>query len=589
MATACGARYVDTGSNLGFGAGVNVGLRLVPPASDVLLLNPDAVVSGEALEVLRRALYRPGAERLAAVSPALVDPHDGSRQRVRWPLPTPGRMWREATGGSRMFPPPDEYSIGAVLLLRAEAIADVGLFDERYFLYAEEADWQRRALARGWHSAEVPDAFAQHVGAGTSSDMGRRDRLFHAAIETYLRKWYGPLGWASYRAAATLGALVRGLLLHGAAGRAARARAVLYLRGPRRSARMEQRIRIPGRRVTHVVVTDAFAGVERYVSEVAREQAGRGAEVTVIGGDPVRMTGALGRARHRPAATLPRAMLELLRVGRQDVVHAHLTAAELASVLTSPVHGAPVVSTRHIATTRGSTLLARWIGWAIRRSLAQQMATSRYVARIIDEPSTVLWNAVQSVDVDTAATRDHTVLLLQRLEPEKATDVAIRAWAESGLASHGWELHIAGSGSQRDDLEELAGRLGVQDSVRFLGHVQDTRALLCRAGLLMATGTADAFGLSVAEAMALGTPVLASDGGAHPELLGPNGWTFPAGDAAAAAAQLRRAAERTTGERARYGYELRDRQRKLFDLAQHVHRLDDAYSGVSRDRRRGEA
>jgi glycosyltransferase involved in cell wall biosynthesis len=271
-------------------------------------------------------------------------------------------------------------------------------------------------------------------------------------------------------------------------------------------------------------------------------------------------------------------------VGRQDVVHAHLTAAELAAVLTSQIHGAPVVSTRHIATTRGSTPLARLVGRTLRQRLALQIATSNYVARVIREPSTVLWNAVQSVDLDDEPQRHKTVLLLQRLEPEKATDVALRAWAASSLAAQGWVMQIAGDGSERGKLEELAEQLGVAGSVQFLGHVRGTKKLLSRTALLMATGSADAFGLSVAEAMALGTPVLASNGGAHRELLGNDGWMFNADDGDDAARKLQQAIESTEPDRQRYGSLLRERQRSRFGMAGHVDRLDDVYRDVIRYR-----
>jgi glycosyltransferase involved in cell wall biosynthesis/GT2 family glycosyltransferase len=575
-----GFHYVDTGANLGFAGGVNTGLRLITPGTDVLLLNPDAVLAEADVPALHQTLYAEGAERLAATSPTLVDT-SGHSQRVSWPLPSPSRMWREAIGVARLIPPPDEYCIGAVLLLRAEALADVGLFDERFFLYAEEADWQRRALDRGWRTAVQPNIRATHVGAGTSSDPSYRESLFHAGIETYQRKWYGRRGWTSYRLAALLGATARGLVLPGRAGARARARAVLYRRGPRRSVENIGPRTSTAVRITHVVVTNAFAGVERYVSEVAHEQAARGADVTVIGGDPVQMRAVLGRARHRSASTLGSALRQLSSLPRQDIIHAHMTAAEAVALASRFTHGAPVVSTRHIARRRGSTPAARWVGTAVHRGLALQLSTSNYVAGQIDEPSTVLWNGVRSVNADPAE-RDRTVLLLQRLEPEKATAVAVHAWGLSGLAAQGWTMLIAGSGSEAGDLQSLARDLGVQDSVRFLGHVKDTRRLLERAGVLLATGTADAFGLSVAEAMALGTPVIASDGGAHPELLGPDGWTFSVGDPRAAATVLRHVVGLSPAAREQQGAALRRRQQALFDLGGHVDRLAELYSDANR-------
>ena len=124
------------------------------------------------------------------------------------------------------------FVIGAVLLLRREAIDDVGGFDERFFLYAEEADWQRRARERGWGSAVCAAVVAEHAGAGTSTNAQRREVLFHAAQETYIRKWYGAAGWWLYRVAACSGAGVRAVALTRERRRDAARRLFLYLRGP---------------------------------------------------------------------------------------------------------------------------------------------------------------------------------------------------------------------------------------------------------------------------------------------------------------------------------------------------------------------
>jgi GT2 family glycosyltransferase len=232
-----GAEYIDPGKNLGFGAGVNVALRrlLGGPARDILLLNPDATLSPDDLETIVDHLHADDNERVAAMSPRLQARDHGDEQRVEWPFPSPARGWAEAFGLGRL-PARRTFLIGAVLLLRWEAVREVGLFDERFFLYAEEVDWQRRALALGWKSQLCDEVVAAHVGAGTSDDALRREALFHAAHETYIRKWYGRSGWFVYRSAACLGAAARAALLRRGRRAEARRRALLYLRGPRRSA-----------------------------------------------------------------------------------------------------------------------------------------------------------------------------------------------------------------------------------------------------------------------------------------------------------------------------------------------------------------
>jgi GT2 family glycosyltransferase len=230
------AEYVDAGANLGFAAGVNLALRrlLASTPRDVLLLNPDARLSSEELDDLAHFLHEPAHRRVACVAPRLVD-STGRQQRVTWPFPSPLRMWIEAAGAGHIRDRAD-FVIGAVLLLRWEALREVGELDERFFLYGEETDWQRRASKLGWSAALCPDVVAVHDGAGSSNDPIRREVLFHAAQETYIRKWHGRGGWWAYRAAACAGAAARAVTLSGDRRAEAVRRARLYARGPRRSA-----------------------------------------------------------------------------------------------------------------------------------------------------------------------------------------------------------------------------------------------------------------------------------------------------------------------------------------------------------------
>jgi GT2 family glycosyltransferase len=234
-----GARYIDAGANRGFAVAVNIALEsLAGEQSDVLLLNPDALIEPEAVALMSAFLHAAGRDRVGAVAP-LLRGEDGREQQVAWPFPTPLRMCAEAIGLGRL-PARRRFVIGAALLLRSAALEDVGRFDERFFLYAEETDWQRRAAARGWRSAVCPEALARHEGAGSSADERRREALFHAAQETYIRKWYGRGGWLVYRLAAGAGAGARALLLTSERRAEASRRLRLYRRGPRRSAAMEQ-------------------------------------------------------------------------------------------------------------------------------------------------------------------------------------------------------------------------------------------------------------------------------------------------------------------------------------------------------------
>lgn len=235
LADRAGARYIDPGTNLGFAAGVNRALAVLPiPDVDVLLLNPDARVDAEAVSALGGTLRSDRA--LGAVAPVLRGA-DGTTEVGLWPWHTPGRAWTEALGLRR--PRGGGFLSGAVLLLRGDALAEVGGFDERFFLYAEEEDWQRRALARGWNVRHCTDVAAVHERGGTQDELHRQQLRLHAAVERYVRKWFGAGGWLTYRAGTVVGQLGRAVMRRGWRRRSALEIASWYLRGPDRVARRE--------------------------------------------------------------------------------------------------------------------------------------------------------------------------------------------------------------------------------------------------------------------------------------------------------------------------------------------------------------
>jgi glycosyltransferase involved in cell wall biosynthesis len=254
-----------------------------------------------------------------------------------------------------------------------------------------------------------------------------------------------------------------------------------------------------------------------------------------------------------------------------------MTAAEAAAVFCRIPNRAPIVATRHFPHARGSTILGRAVRIVVERALAEQIANSRFVADSLEERSVILYSGVPTRP--QADLRARRVLMMQRLEHDKAPEIGVRAWATSGLANRGWTLSIAGSGRLEPRIRRTCAELGVAGSVQFLGNVDDTDALLADSSILLAPAPADSFGLAVTEAMAHGIPVVAAGGGGHRETVGADGCLFPPGDARAAASQLARlgndeSLRRDVGER------LRARQRRLFALDLHVERLERVYASV---------
>ncbi|WP_298804886.1 glycosyltransferase family 4 protein [uncultured Pseudokineococcus sp.] len=333
-------------------------------------------------------------------------------------------------------------------------------------------------------------------------------------------------------------------------------------------------------RITHVVATDQFAGLERYVVDVAGEQSRRGDDVVVVGGlgDVVRPLLSGTGARHVPGAGLGDVVRALRSGGRRDVVHSHLTRADYAALLAAPTTRGRRVSTRHITAPRGHGRGARAVAPLVRRALAVEVAVSAWTSEQLERPSdVVLLNGVRE-QPDVTAPRARTVVMAHRLVPEKDTPTGLRAWAASGLADRGWRLVVAGAGEDRADLERLSRSLGGAGAVEFTGWHPDPGALFREASALLAPAPTEPCGLTVLEAMALGTPVVAAGAAGHLETVGqhPGAALFPPGDHEAAAAHLRRLADDDDARRA-YGDELRDLQRRELSLDVHVDRLQRVY------------
>ena len=173
-------------ANLGFAAGCNVGTRLAK-GDFILYLNPDTLLEEGALEAL---IYCLRVNQSAGMVGGLILNQNGSEQAgCRRAIPTPWRALVRATGLSRLkgLHPglfsgfllnesklPDrcieiEAISGACMLVRREALDQVGLMDEKYFLHCEDLDWCMTFWQKGWKVMFAPDAKLTHFKGGCSS------------------------------------------------------------------------------------------------------------------------------------------------------------------------------------------------------------------------------------------------------------------------------------------------------------------------------------------------------------------------------------------------------------------------------------
>jgi glycosyltransferase involved in cell wall biosynthesis len=316
--------------------------------------------------------------------------------------------------------------------------------------------------------------------------------------------------------------------------------------------------------VVHIVCTDAFAGVERYVAHAAIAQSEDGAQVHVIGGG-LDMRDALARrgVAWSAGGTVTSAMRALRVLPEADVIVTHMTAADIAAYLATRRSRTPLVSVRHFAAPRGSKRLAAPLIRAVEARIVAEIAVSDAVAAHCSADAIVIRTGTEPI-ADDGTAREPLVLVAQRLEAEKHTEDAIRAWALA--APSGWRMAIAGDGSRAADLKALTRELAVDHTVDFLGFRQDLSALMRRASILVAPTANEGLGLSVVEAMAHGLPVVAAAGGGHLETVGAVTTSYlyaPRDVESAARAVSGLVAE--PGARKVYGERLRDHQRRHLD------------------------
>lgn len=201
-----GVQVIRNDVNRGFAAAVNQALR-ASSGRFVLLLNPDVSGIRGSFAAIER-IFADDAD-VAAVAPRLVGP-DGSLQRSARREPRPRDLLVDVFGLRGRFPRSRrlfashygdwdyasarvvDAASGAFLVLRRDALASVGLFDERFFVYAEETDWLVRAKRLGWKTVLTPEVEAVHE-ARASTDAGE-PALVLLLVESeheYVRKHFG--------------------------------------------------------------------------------------------------------------------------------------------------------------------------------------------------------------------------------------------------------------------------------------------------------------------------------------------------------------------------------------------------------------
>jgi GT2 family glycosyltransferase len=214
---------IENNENVGFGAANNQAIR-ISQGRYVLILNPDTLVLPGCLDQLMDLLAsRPD---VGAVGPKVVNV-DGSIQLpcIR-NVPTLFTEYLELSHLSARFPKsrvfgryymtycdrslPRQVSLlmGCCIMVRKKVLDEIGLFDEQFFLYAEDMDLCYRIQKAGWKSWYLPTAQIVHIW-GQSTERISKHRVFHNQQAKYIffKKHFGAAKAFEYRLATLLAAI----------------------------------------------------------------------------------------------------------------------------------------------------------------------------------------------------------------------------------------------------------------------------------------------------------------------------------------------------------------------------------------------
>jgi GT2 family glycosyltransferase len=205
VARAGGARYLCSERNVGYGRAVNRGMEAAR-GRYYLILNPDVEIRPGSVEAL--TAYLDAHPSAGLCGPKLFSP-DGSLQYSTRTFYTLEIILLRRTPIGRLFPRARalrehlmqdwdhadvrevDWMLGGAIMVRREAVADVGGMDARFFLYFEDVDWCSRMHRRGWRVVYVPHAEMVHAHQRISAHgfLTRGQRMHLSSALRFWEKW----------------------------------------------------------------------------------------------------------------------------------------------------------------------------------------------------------------------------------------------------------------------------------------------------------------------------------------------------------------------------------------------------------------
>jgi len=567
--------------NMGFARAINNALKQ-SDSPYIVLLNPDAyVMDGFFEDILRFMEENPN---VGIVGPKILDDDRSVQGSARtFPTPLTGLFGRSSlltrffpgnpltranvltTRSDGKTPMEVDWVSGACLVASRRAIKDVGLMDERFFIYWEDADWCKRMWEKGWKVVYFPQASIVHyVGASSNQAPLRSIFQFHTSSYRLFAKYGRPSLW--FMKPLSIAALSLRLCFV----LVSRAIPLWYKRLGEESRVLDKKRKI---KVLRMIARLNIGGPAIHVHLLARGLDAKRFESVLVAGKISPKEGDMGYlfdSMDRKPIIIPELQREIslkmdlkalsrifnrLRQERPDIVHTHTakagSSARLAVLMYNLVYGKKVrtVHTFHGHVFEGyfskaRSLLFVWIERFLARLTDAIIAISETQKRDLSErlhiaPAKKINTVELGFDLkpflgsqvlkgqfrQSLGINEDTLLIgiIGRLVPIKNHIMFFQA-AKLFLKQNPEvqaKFIVVGDGELRDELEAYCKDLGLGIHVIFCGWIRNVHLVYADLDILALTSTNEGTPVSIIEAMASSVPVIATDAGGVLDLLGP--------------------------------------------------------------------
>ncbi len=337
-------------------------------------------------------------------------------------------------------------------------------------------------------------------------------------------------------------------------------------------------------KILHILPELQLGGVERHVIDLAGEQTRRGHQILVVsaGGQMEKQMDSRVSLRHLPVHKknpftvyfCARKIAGWIRSEGWQIVHAHSRVPAWIARTSANMAGVPYIVTAHVAFgTR-----TRWI-YAPYRHANRVICVSRAVQDAMKDcfysNTTVIINGLKRPKKSWApeARLQNKLLFVGRLSSVKGLQDVLHALPQDV----GWTLDVVGEGPQKEEWQKICAERGFNDRVFFRGYSDEVESYMAESSCLLFPSYFEGMPLTLAQAILVGIPVLASDIEPVAEMKGDKNGLIPVGNIEAWRDAL-------DGFLKRSGTPAPFPRSCVPTLEQMVDRIEDVYSGCLKGR-----